>query len=539
MSFINFNLDPRLLKNVQALGFEQPTPIQSATIPTALTGQDVLGSAETGTGKTAAYLLPIMQRLLNGPRPRGPRVLVLVPTRELALQVDEQARALSAHTGLRSVAVYGGVSLGNQEAALRRVPDIVIATPGRLLDHMERKNVRFDDLQVLVLDEADRMLDIGFLPDIRRVVKVLPKERQTLLFSATLQPIINLAYEVTRKAARIEVEKTVTPTAISQAFYPVPEHLKMQLLKQLLQDPSMDSVLIFSRTFRTSCWRDKNCSTRRSLALRSKISRISCFSSTWTSRWEVMRSAICPGSVTLSTSVEASLGSSGISLKTRFATSLRLSIRASSSALEPGGSDSTCTLAVMNGSCDTVSRIRTRESPCRMTEKLSLASLITLRMRAAQPTVYRSAAPGFSVRASRCVTIPMIGFSLAMASSTSLTDFLRPTSMGMIEPGNRTELRSGRTAMVSGISMGPSEPGFLVAITRIVVRAEPRRDKFYSYQMRSKKRMRLSGRCSPRHYLSRRRLPPLPELFMKGHLSTYRPTYRPTYRRFSAMGALG
>ena len=248
MSFTDFNLDPRLLKNVAALGFEQPTPIQRATIPTALTGRDVLGSAETGTGKTAAYLLPIMQRLLNSPRPRGPRVLVMVPTRELALQADEQFKALGAGTGLRSVAVFGGVTLGNQEAALRRVPDVVIATPGRLLDHMERRNVRFDDLQVLVLDEADRMLDIGFLPDIRRVVKVLPKERQTLLFSATLQPIINLAYEVTRQAARIEVEKAVTPEAISQAFYPVPEHLKMQLLKQLLQEPGMDSVLIFSRT---------------------------------------------------------------------------------------------------------------------------------------------------------------------------------------------------------------------------------------------------------------------------------------------------
>jgi ATP-dependent RNA helicase RhlE len=248
MSFINFNLDPRLLKNVLALEFEEPTPIQSATIPAALTGQDILGSAETGTGKTAAYLLPILHRLINSPRPRRPRVLVLVPTRELALQVAEHARLLGTNTGLRSIAVYGGVSLSNQEEALRRGVDIVIATPGRLLDHIERRNIGFDDLQVLVLDEADRMLDIGFLPDIRRVVKLLPKERQTLLFSATLQPIINLAYEVTRKAVRIEVEKKVTPDAITQSFFPVPEHLKMQLLKQLLEDHSMDSVLIFSRT---------------------------------------------------------------------------------------------------------------------------------------------------------------------------------------------------------------------------------------------------------------------------------------------------
>ena len=248
MSFTQFNLDPRLLTNVQAMEFETPTPIQNATIPAALTGQDILGSAETGTGKTAAYLLPILHRLINSPRPRRPRVLVLVPTRELALQVAEQAKQLGTGTGIRSVAVYGGVSLSNQEEALRRGVDIVIATPGRLLDHVERRNLGFDDLQVLVLDEADRMLDIGFLPDIRRVVKMLPKERQTLLFSATLQPIINLAYEVTRKAVRVEVEKKVTPDAIEQAFFPVPEHLKMQLLKQLLEDNSMDSVLIFSRT---------------------------------------------------------------------------------------------------------------------------------------------------------------------------------------------------------------------------------------------------------------------------------------------------
>ena len=248
MSFTQFNLDPRLLTNVQAMEFETPTPIQNATIPAALTGQDILGSAETGTGKTAAYLLPILHRLINSPRPRRPRVLVLVPTRELALQVAEQAKQLGTGTGIRSVAVYGGVSLSNQEEALRRGVDIVIATPGRLLDHVERRNLGFDDLQVLVLDEADRMLDIGFLPDIRRVVKMLPKERQTLLFSATLQPIINLAYEVTRKAVRVEVEKKVTPDAIEQAFFPVPEHLKMQLLKQLLEDNTMDSVLIFSRT---------------------------------------------------------------------------------------------------------------------------------------------------------------------------------------------------------------------------------------------------------------------------------------------------
>jgi len=249
MSFTNFSLDPRLLKNVRTMGFEEPTPIQHATIPPALTGQDILGSAETGTGKTAAYLLPILHRLLNDPRQvRQPRVLVLVPTRELALQVTDQAQQLSKHTNVHVAAIYGGVGLGQQEDALRRGVDIVVATPGRLLDHVERRNIAFTSINVFVLDEADRMLDIGFLPDIRRVVRQLPRDRQTLMFSATLQPIVTLAPEMTRNAARVEVEKTVTPDGITQALYPVPEHLKMQLLQKLLQDGTMDSVLIFART---------------------------------------------------------------------------------------------------------------------------------------------------------------------------------------------------------------------------------------------------------------------------------------------------
>jgi ATP-dependent RNA helicase RhlE len=248
MSFNSFNLDPRLLKNVQAMDFEEPTPIQSATIPPALEGRDILGSAETGTGKTAAFLLPLLQKLSNTLRTREPRALVLLPTRELALQVAEQAQQLSRTTGLRIATVYGGVGYGPQEQALRKGVDIVIATPGRLLDHMEKRNVNFQSLQVLVLDEADRMLDIGFLPDIRRIIRQVPAERQTFLFSATLQPILALAREVTRDAVRVEVEKTVTPDTITHALYPVPEHMKFQLLKQLLEDDQMDSVLIFART---------------------------------------------------------------------------------------------------------------------------------------------------------------------------------------------------------------------------------------------------------------------------------------------------
>jgi len=250
MSFSSFNLDPRLEQGVRALGFIQPTPIQSATIPAALTGQDILGSAETGTGKTAAYLLPIMQRLLAAPgRARGVRALILVPTRELALQVAEHAEQLSARTDLRVLAVYGGVPLGSQEKTLRQGAEIVIATPGRLLDHAARKNISFGALQVLVLDEADRMLDVGFLPDLRRIVRLLPRERQTMLFSATLVPsILSLAAEVTRNAVRIQKETAPAPDAIAQTLFPVPEHLKAQVLQQLLREEEMDSVLVFART---------------------------------------------------------------------------------------------------------------------------------------------------------------------------------------------------------------------------------------------------------------------------------------------------
>lgn len=250
MSFNQFNLDPRLLKAVAALGYVEPTPIQSGTIPVALQEEDILGSAETGTGKTAAYLLPILHRFLTNPTPAHKlRVLVLVPTRELALQVAEHAHLLARHTDIRSAAIYGGVGLGPQEQTLRRGCDIVIATPGRLLDHIARKNVSFADLEVLVLDEADRMLDVGFLPDIRRIVRLLPRERQTMLFSATLvPPILSLASEVTRHAKRIQVETTATPTAISQTLFQVPEHLKNQALQQLLDDEAMDSVLVFART---------------------------------------------------------------------------------------------------------------------------------------------------------------------------------------------------------------------------------------------------------------------------------------------------
>lgn len=248
MLFNDFELDARLQQNLHAIGFEQPTPIQSATIPHALQGKDILGSAETGTGKTAAFVLPLLHSLIQTPSTRWPRALVLVPTRELALQVTEHTTQLSRDLPLRVATIYGGVSIGQQTQALKRGVDVVIATPGRLLDHVSRNNISFDELQIFVLDEADRMLDIGFLPDIRRVARLLPEKRQTMLFSATLRSIVGLSRELTLDPVRIEVEKTVTPDAITQAFYPVPEHLKFELLQRLLQDSSMDSVLVFTRT---------------------------------------------------------------------------------------------------------------------------------------------------------------------------------------------------------------------------------------------------------------------------------------------------
>ncbi|MER2599709.1 MAG: DEAD/DEAH box helicase [Caldilineales bacterium] len=253
MSFAQFALDARLQQGVAAMGFTEPTPIQAAAIPPALQQRDILGSAETGTGKTAAYLLPVMQHLL-GPTTRHrkqaplPRVLILVPTRELALQVNEHAERLGSSTGLSATAVFGGVSLGNQEKVLRRGVDIIIATPGRLLDHVQRKNITLTGIEIFVLDEADRMLDVGFLPDIRRVAKMLPKKRQTMLFSATLQPVLELANEVTHNPVRVGVEKTAAPTVIEQTLVPVPENRKQQALEKLLRQEKMETVLVFTRT---------------------------------------------------------------------------------------------------------------------------------------------------------------------------------------------------------------------------------------------------------------------------------------------------
>ncbi|HKB47418.1 MAG TPA: DEAD/DEAH box helicase, partial [Ktedonobacterales bacterium] len=185
MSFDSLGLIPELLRAVAEEGYERPTPIQQETIPLVLEGRDLIGSAQTGTGKTAAFMLPILQRLAAGKK-RALRALVLVPTRELAEQVLQSARAYGRHTGVTAAAVYGGVGMEPQTQALRQHTDIIVATPGRLLDHMERGHINFATLEVLVLDEADRMLDMGFAPDVKRILRALPTKRQTLLFSATI-----------------------------------------------------------------------------------------------------------------------------------------------------------------------------------------------------------------------------------------------------------------------------------------------------------------------------------------------------------------
>ena len=247
--FVDFNLDRALERAISDLGFVEPTPIQTAALPPGLAGRDVLACAMTGSGKTAAFVLPILQRL-GARAERGPRALVVTPTRELAAQVHEHLQALARHTRIRSVAVFGGVAAGPQERALRSGVDVVIATPGRLLDHMQHPWARFDRVEVLVLDEADRMLDMGFLPDVRRILAVLPKQRQNLLFSATLPgPIVELSRQLLNDPVRINVERRSAPaTGITQSVLPVTEQLKPMLLVELLRRGDIRTALVFTRT---------------------------------------------------------------------------------------------------------------------------------------------------------------------------------------------------------------------------------------------------------------------------------------------------
>jgi ATP-dependent RNA helicase RhlE len=250
ISFKTFNLHRDLVRAVDALGFTEPTPIQARAIPPALAGRDVLACAMTGSGKTAAFLLPIVNALIG--KSRGvTRVLVLAPTRELAAQIDQHRGDLGRFLQVSGAAIYGGVGMGPQESAIRRGVDILVATPGPLLDHLQRPYARLQGIEVLVLDEADRMLDMGFLPDIRRIMKALPAtRRQTLLFSATLPAEIKaLAREMLRDPARIDVERPAAPAVgITHAAYPVAAELKLSLLVALLREPNVRNMLVFTRS---------------------------------------------------------------------------------------------------------------------------------------------------------------------------------------------------------------------------------------------------------------------------------------------------
>lgn len=248
MNFDQFNLDPRLNAAIKSVGYTMPTPIQQQAIPFVLEGQDVLGLAQTGTGKTAAFILPILQRLTTGPL-RRTRALIIAPTRELAEQIHQTAVDLGRNTKIRSVAIYGGVGKGPQVQALRRGTEIVVACPGRLLDHIGEGNVDLSNIEVLVLDEADRMCDMGFLPDVRRILKHLPAKRQTLFFSATMpDDIRTLADSILHKPKQVQIGMIAPAKSVSHALYPVPEKLKAKLLFTMLEQTRTGRVLIFTRT---------------------------------------------------------------------------------------------------------------------------------------------------------------------------------------------------------------------------------------------------------------------------------------------------
>ena len=265
MTFQAFHLHAAVAAGITAAGYTRPTPIQTKAIPEVMAGGDLMGIAQTGTGKTAAFALPILHRLVNsnhskenarssrsagrGDHHDRPRTLILAPTRELAEQIHQSFEVLGRKTGLTSITLYGGVNINPQIQKLRRGVDIVVACPGRLIDHINRGTVAFPNLEVLVLDEADHMFDMGFLPDIRRILKQLPKERQTLLFSATMpNEIRTLAGEVLNRPKTVQIGTAAPADTVSHALYPVAQHLKTPLLMALLNDTDTGPVLVFTRT---------------------------------------------------------------------------------------------------------------------------------------------------------------------------------------------------------------------------------------------------------------------------------------------------
>ncbi|MCS6839269.1 MAG: DEAD/DEAH box helicase [Roseiflexaceae bacterium] len=248
MSFETFRFHPQINAGIRDLGYHTPTPIQEQVIPHALAGRDVVGIAQTGTGKTAAFVLPILQRLMRGPRGRV-RAMIVTPTRELAEQIQGVIEALGKHTGIRSVTLYGGVGYQGQIQRLRRGVEIAVVCPGRLLDHLERGTLTLDYLEMLTLDEADRMFDMGFLLDVRQILRLAPVERQTMLFSATMPDTVrSLAREALRNPLTVRIGRDAPVATVTHAIYPVPEHLKTALLIELLERTSAQSVLIFTRT---------------------------------------------------------------------------------------------------------------------------------------------------------------------------------------------------------------------------------------------------------------------------------------------------
>ncbi|HNK64336.1 MAG TPA: DEAD/DEAH box helicase, partial [Anaerolineales bacterium] len=248
MDFKQFNLDPRLMQGITKAGYDNPTPIQQAAIPAALRSRDIIGTAQTGTGKTAAFVLPILNKLLSGQR-NTPRALIVTPTRELAEQINDVVKVLSAGTKLKSATIYGGVGANPQIQALRNGAEILVACPGRLLDLIAQGHAKMANIEILVLDEADRMFDMGFLPDVRRIVKAVPEKRQTMLFSATFPPDVELlAQQALHQPQKIAMGIIKPAHTVTHALYPVPPHLKSKLLIELLKRTDTNSVLVFTRT---------------------------------------------------------------------------------------------------------------------------------------------------------------------------------------------------------------------------------------------------------------------------------------------------
>ncbi|HVV68851.1 MAG TPA: DEAD/DEAH box helicase [Gammaproteobacteria bacterium] len=248
MTFASFNLHPQILSRINALGYQTPTPIQKQSIPSIMEGQDLVGLAQTGTGKTAAFVLPMLQRLMKGSRGQI-RALIITPTRELAQQVHEAISEFSKDSGLRSAALYGGVNINPQKIKLRRGVDIAVACPGRLLDHVSQRTIDLSKVEMLVLDEADHMFDMGFLPHTRRILQLLPKKRQSLLFSATMpQDVRKLADEILNQPITVQISNTAPVKSVTQVLYPVSQKQKTDLLMKILHDMDVKSTLIFTRT---------------------------------------------------------------------------------------------------------------------------------------------------------------------------------------------------------------------------------------------------------------------------------------------------